>query len=128
MTEKAVAVDKARQKLSGSPAKSNERVGRKTSRTRQGGVESPDRKESRSTSPRKKDSELRRRKERRSRSRSKSPQKSLSSLDTTRRSSGGSSARVVDIHQTRKPQTGINQDEEEEFDDETGGSSVSLDV
>ena len=120
--EKAVAVDtKGRQKVSGSPAKSNDRAGRKVSRARPG-PESPDRKESRSTSPRKKDSvELRRRKERRSRSRSKSPLKSVSSLDTARRSSG-SSPRVIEVHQTTK-----HQDEEEEFD-ETGGSSVSLDV
>ena len=123
MAEKAVAVDKVRAKLSGSPDKSNEREGRKVSRTRtrQGS-------ESRSTSPRKKDSvEPRRRKERRSRSRSKSPLKSVSSLDTTRRSSG-SSARVVEVHQRTKLETGNNQEEEEEFDDETGGSSVSLDV
>ena len=121
MAEKAVAIDKVRQKLTGSPDKSNNREGRKVSRTRQGT-------DSRSTSPRKNDSvEPRRRKERRSRSRSKSPLKSVSSLDTTRRSSG-SSARVVDVHQRTKLQTGNNEDEEEEFDDETGGSSVSLDV
>ena len=125
MAEKAVAVDKVRQKLSGSPAKSNEREGRKVSRTRQG-QGSPDRKESRSSSPRKKDSlDVRRR--RRSRSRSKSPQKSVSSLETGRRSSG-SSARVVEVHQTSKPEAEHHQDQEEEIDDETGGSSVSLDV
>ena len=131
MVEKAVAVDKVRQAVSGSsPSKSKDRVGRKVNRTRQG-TESPDRKEtSRSSSPRKKDSlESRRRKERRSRSGSKSPVKSVSSLDTARRSSG-SSARIVEleVQQTTKLRAGNNQDEEEEFDDETGGSSVSIDV
>ena len=126
MTEKAVAVDKVRQKLSGSPAKSAEREGRKVSRTRQG-QSSPDRKESRSSSPRKKESLDVRRRRRRSRSRSKSPQKSVSSLDTGRRSSG-SSARVVEVHQTANLEAEHHQDQEEEIDDETGGSSVSLDV
>ena len=126
MAEKVVAVDKVRLRLSGSPDKSTERVGRNVSRTRLG-AESPDRKGSMSSSPRKKDSvEPRRRKGRRSRSRSKSPQKSVSSLAPSRRSSG-SSVRVSEVHQTTKLPAGNNQDQLEDFYDETG-SSVSLDV
>ena len=84
---------------------------------------------SRSSSPRKKDSTALRGSEgTRSRSRSKSPRKSTVSLETNRKSSG-SSARIVEVHETSKAELRNNEDEDEdEFDDETNGSSVSLDV
>ena len=69
---------------------------------------------------------------RRSRSRSKSPRKSITSLETNRKSSG-SSARVFEVHDIPKIELENNEDDDddvevEDFDDETNGSSVSLDV
>ena len=125
-----VATDKARQKIIGSPHKGQEGGGRKVSRHRQGPPGSPEksrsRRSSRSSSPRKKDyMEVGTGEERRSRSRSKS------SFNPPTRKSSRSSARVIDVHEIPKIELENNEEdyeEGEEFDDESNGSSVSLDV